>query len=678
MSFFQTTFLIATAAVAIPVLLHLLNRWQARQIELGTMRFLEEVIREGAQRRKIRRWLLLLTRCALVALLAFLFARPFLLENRQQQGERLRVVLVDRSASMAMKGNAGRLIDDGVSSASQWTADRQAEATVEWAWFDSQVEPLEPGETRPSSPQVLSGDTDYAAALNWARDRLSLDRDTLAEVLLVTDLQQSGLVSEGLPLDGNVLPATVPFHLIDVGRPAANNLAINAIRTPSDRIGTESDLEMVVTLFNYGALPFEEVPLTVAITNGERTARIKKSISVPAGQAAEIAFSFGKLDPGVWRGTFSLDIEDDLAADNRRFAAVEVADRVNVLILDSGTHKAGTGAESYYLATALEQDGKNLNVSSDESDQPHISEGRFRTQVHYLEDSGTPSFNPEKYPLIVVADAGQVSRDTVNRLASYVRIGGQLLVFAGDDGGRPVWASWENEGLAPGKFQSVKRSGAMPYRITSVSTGTMLKPFEDPQRSDLSRLRFEKFLSVKADEKTQVLASFDSRHPAVTKQQLEQGEVAWFLSSADSSWGNWTTSPLYLPLVQQMAADLVHLTGEGTIRERQVGDDDPTVPANGTAQEESERLLTSFTRPGFESRGEALYVINSTAKESDPARIDRETFAKHFGLVLANESDDQADAAVEGQSRKELWPWFAAACLVLMVFEFALANRTSA
>ncbi len=67
MSFVQTGFLIACAAVAIPVLVHLLSRWQVRQIELGTMRFLREVIHDGAQRRKIRRWLLLMTRMALLA-----------------------------------------------------------------------------------------------------------------------------------------------------------------------------------------------------------------------------------------------------------------------------------------------------------------------------------------------------------------------------------------------------------------------------------------------------------------------------------------------------------------------------------------------------------------------------------------------------------------------------------
>ena len=74
MNFALPTFLVATAAVAIPLIVHLLSRWQVRQMELGTMRFLQEVVHDGAQRRRIRRWLLLFTRAALMLLLANMIA----------------------------------------------------------------------------------------------------------------------------------------------------------------------------------------------------------------------------------------------------------------------------------------------------------------------------------------------------------------------------------------------------------------------------------------------------------------------------------------------------------------------------------------------------------------------------------------------------------------------------
>ena len=75
MSFIQIGFLGALTAMAIPVVIHLVFRQKTRQVELGTLRFLREVLEHNARRRRVMRWLLLALRLACVALLAVLFAR---------------------------------------------------------------------------------------------------------------------------------------------------------------------------------------------------------------------------------------------------------------------------------------------------------------------------------------------------------------------------------------------------------------------------------------------------------------------------------------------------------------------------------------------------------------------------------------------------------------------------
>ena len=71
-------FLFAAAAVAVPILIHLLLKPRARKMDIGTLRFLKLVLKDSTRRRKIRRWLLLALRMAAVMLLALLFARPYL------------------------------------------------------------------------------------------------------------------------------------------------------------------------------------------------------------------------------------------------------------------------------------------------------------------------------------------------------------------------------------------------------------------------------------------------------------------------------------------------------------------------------------------------------------------------------------------------------------------------
>jgi hypothetical protein len=696
MNFIQTGFLLGGLAVAIPVLVHLLSRWQVRRVELGTMRFLQEVMQDGAQRRKIRRWLLLLTRMATVAALVLLFARPYLPETVRRDGDRLRVMLIDRSASMGMPGQAGRLIDDAVAKAMAVAGELGSDARILWAWFDGRVEPFEGGTSRIAAPRSVVGDTNYLAALSWARDRVAADPNAIADVVLISDLQQTGLASDSLDTASLALPKGVPIRVIDVGRPAANNLALQTVSTSSKRITPGREAVADVTLFNFGTLPMEEVPMTATATDGRRSVRLKKSINIPGGQAQETSFDFGKLDPGTWQVTVQLDVEDDLAVDNRRMTAFEIARPASVLVLDGGSRDEDQLAESFYLTAALRQSNRSSELTGDDPLNEPPRSGLFDPQVVFLSDDVMPDLQPTQTALVAVTDSGAVSPATIQRLENYVVAGGKLLVFAGGghaDSAGPAVEAWQQSGLAPGDFELPRRSGAMPFRIASLdSDSSMLTPFDDPQQGDLGRLAFEQILPVRASETTRVLARFEQDQPALTRHKLGNGQVVWFLSSADSSWGNWPTSPLYLPLVHQMAADLLNLTGEGRIRHRRVGDergladsavsgqtkaDGPTVTAVSSNPAGSGAQIV-FQRPGFEQTGDALYIVNSAAKESDPTRIDPEAFAEHFQFTLADPDAAVVAETVQGENKYELWPWLAAAAVVLLIAEYSLANRTTA
>lgn len=729
MGFVQTGFLFTLAAIAVPLLVHLLSRWQVRRLELGTMHFLQEVIRDAAHRRRVRRWLLLATRLALVALLGLLFTRPFLPEVDSRDGKRLRIVLVDRSASMMMKGQSGRVLDDAIAEATKLFDQAGSDATVEAAWFDRDVEPLPAGTSRLTAGKSMSADTDYFAALAWARDRLATSRSPKAEVILVSDMQLSGLSSDsaeggklGLPLN---FPKNVPVRIVDVGRPAASNLAIMGLESQAKQLPPGAPLRIEATLFNYGSLPAEEVPATATAVCGDRSIRLKKTINVAPDQAGEVAFDFGPVGAGIWEITVDIDASDDLAVDNRRLTSIEVMKPLPILVLDPGSSAESLSACSFYLTTALQEtsvlerfagDRSGAEVGSGLGSEPGAERGadpsgsssasvsfsRFAVEQCFLQDAGMPDLSKRKPPLVVVADAGAMPVAALDELEDYVRSGGRLLVFAGQSVGSPLSDAWLDNQLAPGALSASERSAVMPFRIVSVAErGSMLDPFRDPQHGDLSRLAFTSLVRAEVDDTERVLAWFDGKRPAITEHAVGNGRVAWFLSSADNRSSNWTISPLYLPLVRQMASGLLGLTGEGPIRFRNVGDpvnEHQAVAAKQTSQPGIHQVADrnadrkagrdgqtktppsksiTFEQPGFQRTPEALFVVNTSARESDPARMEAARFAEQCGLVLASE-DGEAAGKVEIQGRKELWPWLAATLIVLLVAEFALANRTPA
>ena len=76
---------------------------------------------------------------------------------------------------------------------------------------------------------------------------------------------------------------------------------------------------------------------------------------------------------------------------------------------------------------------------------------------------------------------------------------------------------------------------------------------------------------VKPSAETLVLARFEPELPAITQHQIGRGKVVWCSVPVDRQWSNWTASPLYLPVMQQMAADMLGQTGEGPVRQRVCG-----------------------------------------------------------------------------------------------------------
>lgn len=77
MSFLNTILLIGLAAVAIPIIIHLLSRKTAKVIDWGAMQFLLDSIDSRKRRIQLEEALLMAARCLLMGLLALAVARPF-------------------------------------------------------------------------------------------------------------------------------------------------------------------------------------------------------------------------------------------------------------------------------------------------------------------------------------------------------------------------------------------------------------------------------------------------------------------------------------------------------------------------------------------------------------------------------------------------------------------------
>src|SRR5262245_23493763 len=89
------------AALAIPVLIHLLLKRKRQRLRFSTVQFFVKQDEQASQRRRLRHWLLLAVRLLLLTLLVIAFARPFTRTAlTTNPGKRIGIFVLDRSASM--------------------------------------------------------------------------------------------------------------------------------------------------------------------------------------------------------------------------------------------------------------------------------------------------------------------------------------------------------------------------------------------------------------------------------------------------------------------------------------------------------------------------------------------------------------------------------------------------
>src|SRR5262245_51175246 len=104
MSFLTPLFLAGLGAIAVPILIHLIQRERKRVIQFPSLMFLQRIPYQSVRRRRIRHWFLLAMRVAAIALIVLAFARPFFQQGAiaaaAAGGAREVVIVLDRSASM--------------------------------------------------------------------------------------------------------------------------------------------------------------------------------------------------------------------------------------------------------------------------------------------------------------------------------------------------------------------------------------------------------------------------------------------------------------------------------------------------------------------------------------------------------------------------------------------------
>src|SRR5215510_15884744 len=103
MSFLTPLFFLGVAALAAPILVHLVRRTRAKKVQFPALVFVRQVPQRTIRRRTLQNLLLMLLRCLAILLIVIAFTRPFFSGRssaKDNSAAGATVILIDNSLSM--------------------------------------------------------------------------------------------------------------------------------------------------------------------------------------------------------------------------------------------------------------------------------------------------------------------------------------------------------------------------------------------------------------------------------------------------------------------------------------------------------------------------------------------------------------------------------------------------
>jgi len=682
MAFLTPFFLLGLSAIAIPVLIHLIQREKKRVIEFPSLMFVRRIPYQSVRRRRIRHWALLLIRAAAIALIVAAFARPFIQQGAVAaavgRGAREVVILLDQSASMGYGDHWSRARDAARAVVRGLGADDRATLVL----FDKNAEENMRAtsdrtrlEAAINAAHVGSGATRYGPALKLAESILSRSAIKRREAVLVSDFQRSGWSGS----EEVRFPEGMTVSTVSVASPNSANLAVPSVTFARASFSGQERITVTAGLSNKGDEPLKNVPVTLTIDGHEiQTERA----AVAPHAAGSVSFAqFTLTGPNV-RGSVRAGA-DLLPADNTFHFVLAPSEPVSLAIVDSGDRSDG----SLFLSKALSI-GTTPTFHVDVASASRVTPTAFdKRAVAILNDTMFPP----------AAGGGVLKR--------FLERGGGLLVVTGD---HTTWPPGE-AGLLPGRLgatvdRTSGRSGSLGYLDYS---HPVFEVFKAPRSGDFSAAHVFRYRALQTLPTDRILARFDDGAIAAAERKVGAGRAIVWTSTLDDSWTDIGVKPIFLPLVHQLVRYLAHY--EPATSWFTVGQVlDLTARAKGRADKSDRIVVTpsgeriSQSNGGEGSEGllelneQGVYEVRSSGAaagrpeaiavnlepaESDLASIDpRELVAAvtgHATPVEAQPAQAQEMTREESERRQSLWWYLLMAGLLLLAAETVISNHLS-
>jgi len=708
MTFLNPFVLFGLAAAAIPVLLHLLNLRKLRTLDFSSVRFLKELQKTSIRRVRFRQILLLVIRTLLVAAIVLAFSRPALRGSAAVFSRRgassTTVIIVDDSPSMTVHDARGTAFARAAQAAAR-VADIAGEGD---RLYLVPLSELRPGSVVPGPrPAAAARDalsrmapTDISvplgAALRALRPLLAASTDANREVIFVSDGQATQL-GAGRP-GADSTEATVAgsrIYLCFSPPERRENTAVAGGEILTRIVTLRRPVRVRARLVNTGD---ESVRETIASVYCDGARVAQQTAALPPHAGAQPVFSFTARRRGLLAG--NVQIEDDaFNADNTWYYVLDVP--VNIAVLLTGPDEGATRLASL----ALTLGGDSLlagNITASATTNARL-----------------PAGDLSRFDVILMCGPGGLTAEGAARVAGFVRGGGGLIFFPGNDMPPALPALFTALGIpAPAGSPAAPGAGSfLSFAHVDVDHPLFEGMFDTEKRKpQVASPRITKAMPLAAGARGLGVITLSNGGTFLGDYAPGTGRALVFAVEAGNDWSDFPVNGLFVPLLHRgvvyagsrAATAAAPAPGEPltfTVRLRTFTDRDTytilqpdgntrkVVPefqpsagtahfSGGTAMTAGVYRLTRDARGGGEpARDMAAAAVNIAPAESDlrtATESDIAAFCAREGIPPAAVStvapDRAAEAVREGRFGVELWKGCVALAALLALAEMAVGR----
>ncbi|WP_309387351.1 BatA domain-containing protein [Cerasicoccus frondis] len=655
LAFGSPAFLWALAALAAPVIVHLINRERAVVLKFPSIRYIEQSRLPQQGRRRLRDWLLLLMRLLVYAMVILALANPRWVSEGDaapvEPETPVAVVVVDASASMSHRATFNNLTE----ALKQVVDGQPVGAEIGLVIYDDQVRlALEPSTDRSA---VLDGWRDSKPTFDRAgkpslgfAEAVRLLNGRPGEVFVLSDFQSTDWQQVAAPR----LPEGSTLELISVRPDPWNNVGIQWVKAFNKRDGS---LRIFARVRNDNA-----APVTARLSLD--LPRVEKEITLQPNAAELVTIDVRAEDNASGPQAAELKlavVSDESHPETNPYAG---DDTYYFWLGDPGSAVVGA-------LLPLDAEPGKMREASFVSRALQVGDDSSASQFDFLPVSGDEPNWIEQMNAIYLPGTGAYFDATMwGQMKTFVENGGVLFVTPGKNAPR-MFRGMREAGISKTAYVGKPRRArneASTYRIGELPVdGALAKVFDDDAREDLYLTDIYEHWQVKPGAGAEVLLQTEDGSPLLIRERLGKGAVVVSALEFDPAMTDLVLRNSFVPVLWETLGE--SLAADEGVPSISVGE---PVPADLTPNGMAGEFDTS--RPGVVMVGNTAVQVNVSRAESVAQGA---VLADVRARLLGEQTGPQlASTAAAGEEPGEpLWPWLAAFALLACILETALTTR---